>query len=155
MFDKIDFHKLTWMSFSIYCYSACTFLFSIASVLLFPSLYNMIGTGCDVTCRVGIYVLFFQYVSVGVALALYWYKGIGRKRRDALMRVASLSAINVITSVLALTQFLFLIGIFNDEGERSIYMRLSDGAIVIYTVLIVIFSFYLFNEDKDSDSSEP
>lgn len=151
MFEKIHLNKVTLASFLTYCYSFLTFLFSVSVVILFPSIYNIVDR-CDIICRVNVYVLIFQYISLVVALALYWYRGIGTRRRNISMRVASLSATNAISAMLLATYMCFVTGLFDDGGDRGVYIRLAEGAVGVYTLIIVILSFYLF-ESPNSDTA--
>ncbi len=151
MLDKINFSELTTESVVIYLYSFLTILYSACILLILPIVYVNVNNTCNITCRVNIYIIVIQYITLFCALILYWYKGINNKGRTLSIRVILLNFLNIITTFLFMTFLFFMIGILEDEGKYEIYLMLSEGFIQIYMLVIVIFSFFLFENQVETN----
>ena len=142
-----------WTNKALTFLSIWTFLFTSLVLCGVPFAYWLVyKQPCELSCRLQLFTLCFQYIALLVTVGLYLARGIDSKRRTFTIRMGVLGIVNGLTLVLLMVLgFLWLV--HPGHLVTMDVIVLCAGMVQVYTLFLVILSFVIFDMKQETFDS--
>jgi hypothetical protein len=119
---------------------------TICAVLPIVSIFAIRRLHCDANCSVELYLLCLEACGWTAAGVFYYYNT--KSLRRLVHRYLGVVALYILTSVVLITQLLYLTGFLSDDNDPDVYVKVGAGGISLLTLLIVVLTFIVKKNKK-------
>lgn len=121
---------------------------ALATCFIMPvvSVFAIRRLACDSACWVELYSLFVEAGGWSVAAGIY-YSGTKKFRRRK-HRWITLLGLYVISGLVFVAQFFFVVGIVSDDASAEVYVKTGSAGFTLLTLLLLLLTFVVKKNRK-------